>query len=617
MIQVKGRMLCVPDGEQSIGHVADNRVEVRQFLITDAAFFDFTFELDLENGMYTDVVTLEKEMVEGGVLLTWKITAANLQYPGILRAQLRAFSEEGEVWHSQVVSFPVSESIYAPGAFPPIPPSAYETFKNSLQALLRKTASIECGEGADALALVGALRAMAEGCVAIGPGSIAGRKAYYIKSIDLAAKKIYLSAEQVIPPQMSIADNTDADFETPAYDVGDAFSIIAGSHYCFCAKIAAIQNNVITYDGDLGFTSFDADAAFDAYTLSVPSKPEVGAVILGAFGFVAGENCKANGRGFFGGGRDNIGSNYATMGGCGNTAGYAVGVDGYGNYVPGIGSHGGGYWNEIFARYCLFGGTRNRIEKNADCSDVGGEGNNIGTPFTLGGGLNNKSKNGRVNTFHGENLDIEGSFNDVEGRGHRVWGDFNFVRGEYLIASGEQAVFGAYNKEDADKLLIIGGGTQEMRKNILTIDREGNINGVELKAMQKEIISNRAKLDSMQKEVEALGSMCEMLSKAVRGQYNEMADFTMREVMEGLTEEIRIAPRFSFFGSFYRILVDGAPLEEMYMPIGEAFRTAHGALVVDSIKIELYDGEKQATCRCRLQVEHEEAGVLYGILVKE
>lgn len=476
MIQVKDRVLCVPDEERSIGYVADNQTEVRQFLITDAAFFDFTFQLDLANGIYTDVVTLEKEKTESGVLLTWKITATNLQCPGGLRAQLRAFSEEGEVWHSQVVSFLVSESIYAPDAFPPIPPSEYEVFRNSLQTLLKKTETIENGEGEDALLLAGAEGALADSCVAIGPGSMAGCKGYYIKSIDLAAKKIYLSAEKTDMPEMAKTNYLDTGFKTPDYAPGDYISVINGAHYCYCATISEIQNNVITYSGDLGFSSFEEDANLDGHILYIPSKPEVGVVTLGNAAFVAGEGNKGNGRGVFIGGVGGEGAAYATVGGKNNRAGYGTGVFGSDNFVPGLASFGGGESNKVLAPHTGFCGEENTIEKTAEFSDISGRGNTVKTAYTSGGGLNNETRNGRGNTFHGEDLDIEGSFNDVEGRGSTVRGDFNFVRGDHLKACGNQMVFGLYNKEESDKLLIVGSGTQAEPKNIFTVDRNGKIN---------------------------------------------------------------------------------------------------------------------------------------------
>ena len=168
-------------------------------------------------------------------------------------------------------------------------------------------------------------------------------------------------------------------------------------------------------------------------------------------------------------------------------------------------------------------------------------------------------------------------------------GDFNFVRGDNLRACGNQAVFGAYNEEDPDKLLIIGGGTSAERKNILTIDRDGNING--------------AKLDSMQAEMEA---MHEKMAA--------MADYSVMTVMEGLTERLTIAPRFSFFGKYYRVLADGVPIDEEYKAVGEPLQTAFGVFSAENVQIELYDAEKTAVCRCVMRTEYKNEKMKYGHL---
>lgn len=451
---------------------------------------------------------------------------------------------------------------------------------------------IAVGDGADSLLMAGAKSAFADYGVAIGPDCAVGRKGYYIKSIDAAAQKIYLSAEKVEAPEMTDTDNADAAFPTPGYAAGDWISIINGSHYYYCATIANIENNVITYEGELGFKAFAEDAAQDGHSLYVPSKPEVGAAVFGVGGFAAGEGCKAGGRGVLAGGRDNEGANYATVGGRSNQAGYGVGLFGTFNFVPGLGSIGGGSWNEILARYCGFSGTYNKIEKAADFSRIYGTGNTIGTAHTHGGGQGSASRGGRMNTFHGENLDITGSFNDVEGRGHRVHGDFNFVRGDNLIAVGNQAVLGTYNIEDPDKLLIIGGGTARERKNIFTIDRDGNVNGTNMEALQSEITALHEKAAAL-------------------------SDFAVYEMMEGLTERLTIAPRFSFFGNYFRVLADGEPMEDEYKAVGEPFQTAHGVLWADNVQIALYDAEKTETMRCRLQMEHADEHISYGHLVKE
>ncbi len=135
MIKVIGRMLCVPEEERKLGFVADHAVEIRQFLVINPQMEGFTFKLDLKNGSYTDVIELQKTVYEDSFVLTWQVSATNLQYPGRLWAQLRAFSESGEVWHSQMVTFEVADSINAPAAFPAVLPSEFETFEQEVREI--------------------------------------------------------------------------------------------------------------------------------------------------------------------------------------------------------------------------------------------------------------------------------------------------------------------------------------------------------------------------------------------------------------------------------------------------------------------------------------------------
>lgn len=128
---------------------------------------------------------------------------------------------------------------------------------------------IDKGEGDTSLVMgdIGNNKALSENSIATGLGNVAGRKAYYIKSIDSTGGKIYLSKTQV-KPVFSTADNTSFSFATPKYDVGDEFSIIVGgSHYILCGTIQSIKNNVISYnpvitfDGNETITQYSYDGA--------------------------------------------------------------------------------------------------------------------------------------------------------------------------------------------------------------------------------------------------------------------------------------------------------------------------------------------------------------------
>lgn len=315
--------------------------------------------------------------------------------------------------------------------------------------------------------------ALSDYSIAAGDNTVAGRKAYYIKSIFPIDHTIYLTEKQVTP-EFSNKDNTDIAFETPAFDAGDEFSIINGDHYTLCAKIASVKNNVITYSGELPFNSFAQSSNADAYTLSVPSKPDVGIITLGAAAFAAGQGNSAAGRSSFAAGRDNVAAgNYSAVLGQSNKAGYADFVAGYKNSI--VGHYGSG-----FGRYNSSDGYASHIEggyntSQGDYSHVEGQGNKSnGSDNHVEGRYN--EVNGIINTVGGSNNKVTGNINDVSGQSNIVNGYRNTVRGYCNTTTGNhQLVAGQFSKDEPDKVFIIGyGSSEENRKNVMTVDRNGN-----------------------------------------------------------------------------------------------------------------------------------------------
>ena len=172
-------------------------------------------------------------------------------------------------------------------------------------AFIKNKPPIENGAGKNALQGIDSV-AIGNNSVALGGNTIAGCKGFYIKSIDLVNKKIYLCNEKVLP-EISTDDNTDTTFETPGYEVGDSFNIINDKHhnyhYILCSTISAISNNVITYEGGLGFTKIIEG---EPYVLLIPAKPTVGEVLISNNSSSIGENTIASGRGSHAEGGDTI-----------------------------------------------------------------------------------------------------------------------------------------------------------------------------------------------------------------------------------------------------------------------------------------------------------------------
>ena len=127
MIDINNRMMTIPYAEKTLGYEGDNAVAVRVFRVTDLSLADYVFKLDvLKSSGIVGIVIPEKDVENDSILLTWTLMANELDAPGALTVQLRAYTESGEeVWHSGKGSFTVGASINATDAFPSPLPSEF------------------------------------------------------------------------------------------------------------------------------------------------------------------------------------------------------------------------------------------------------------------------------------------------------------------------------------------------------------------------------------------------------------------------------------------------------------------------------------------------------------
>lgn len=109
----KDRKAYIPESDRFIGYENDNLVETRLFEICDDELSDFHFKLDIAETL--DIIDLEKTMLNNKkTVLLWKISSAAIGKGGVIRAQLRAFDNDGnKVWHSQIMDFIARESVNA------------------------------------------------------------------------------------------------------------------------------------------------------------------------------------------------------------------------------------------------------------------------------------------------------------------------------------------------------------------------------------------------------------------------------------------------------------------------------------------------------------------------
>ena len=304
--QLAELVVYIKDNRELIAQVTTNKVSVTD-IIDNLATADSSRPLSANQGAVLDARISEEVQT--------------------LRELINAISTGGGNGDTPVVSVTQAdwnESIETSGAF------------------IKNKPPIEKGQGQNSTQEE-SCTAIGDHSVAFGINSIAGCKGYYIKSIDLTNHKIYLSNEKVLPV-ISEDDNTDENFETPAYVCDDKFNIINENHYICVGYISSIHNNVVEYEGDLGFTEIVEDENEDGHTFAVPTKPTIGVVTITHCGFASGIRNIASGAC-----SEAIGIECITLGNFSHAegrraiAGYGSHAEGFETQALGAGSHAEGY----------------------------------------------------------------------------------------------------------------------------------------------------------------------------------------------------------------------------------------------------------------------------------
>ena len=355
-----------------------------------------------------------------------------------------------------------------------------------------RTSSAKPVEGKHSIAFGSGATSLGDYSLAFGRDIVAGCKAFFIKSIDFENKKIYLTTTQVIPTA-DTTDNTDTSFETPAYEVGESFTIKNDNNYNYCGTIASVSNNVITYsDESLGFTGIlTANGLSDAdnYSFRVPTKPNIGSFVVtghsyaeGRSNFATGGYSHAEGYGTISDGnfshtegRETKASYAAHAEGRGTTAkgtySHAEGqntqansvashAEGQSVVVNGLASHGEGANNTTHAMYSHIEGYDNTTERTAtyshnegksnvvsgECAHAEGQSNTAsglsahveGTSCKATGG--NAHAEGTATTSSGEAAHAEGNATTASGNGAHA-------EGQGTVASASQAHAEGYKSQ--------------------------------------------------------------------------------------------------------------------------------------------------------------------------
>ena len=111
MITILNGKLTIPESERFIGFAGDNLRRTIEFLISDAdeAYRIYRLYLTFDDGTVNYFV-LPSQLTDEGVVLTWQVLREHIFMSGCVRAQIKAFSDTGVVYHTTTDRFFVGDS---------------------------------------------------------------------------------------------------------------------------------------------------------------------------------------------------------------------------------------------------------------------------------------------------------------------------------------------------------------------------------------------------------------------------------------------------------------------------------------------------------------------------
>ena len=111
MILIQRGILTIPEDERFVGFAGDNQCLSRSFRIEDAPSGAEIYKLFLTfDNSACNYFELPKTVLNGRTTLKWDILEEHILKPGVVRAQIKAYSSGGEIWHSSSDWFIVDES---------------------------------------------------------------------------------------------------------------------------------------------------------------------------------------------------------------------------------------------------------------------------------------------------------------------------------------------------------------------------------------------------------------------------------------------------------------------------------------------------------------------------
>ena len=101
MITISDGILTIPEGERFVGFTGDNRHTQKKFFIrqTPESGWLYRLYLTFDDGRQ-NFFLLPATLTQEGTILEWSVQEDHISKSGLVRAQIKAFSEDNEVYHT-------------------------------------------------------------------------------------------------------------------------------------------------------------------------------------------------------------------------------------------------------------------------------------------------------------------------------------------------------------------------------------------------------------------------------------------------------------------------------------------------------------------------------------
>ena len=129
----------IPENECFIGYAGDNLNTTKEIFVEGIADMSLIYRMYLQFDDGTcNYFLLESEVQEGGTLLIWNVTSDQIFKSGIVKVQIKASNDSGEVFHSSITNMLVQTSVEFSDYFCTKENSEFLQYENTLTQLKKQ-----------------------------------------------------------------------------------------------------------------------------------------------------------------------------------------------------------------------------------------------------------------------------------------------------------------------------------------------------------------------------------------------------------------------------------------------------------------------------------------------